>query len=72
MSMNSFIRLFFPKNKNIKKKKEIIMEKGQLKHLITDLKYVLYLGHHLKTIFHVLYCSFADLLTDDTKMSNEQ
>ena len=54
------------------KKKEIIMEKGQLKHLITDLKYVLYLGHCLKTIFHVLYCSFADLLTDDTKMSNEQ
>lgn len=48
------------------------MEKGQLKHLITDLKYVLYLGHCLKTIFHVLYCSFADLLTDDTKLSNEQ
>ena len=72
MSMNCFIRLFFPKNKNIKKKKEIIMEKGQLKHLIIDLEYVLYLGHCLKTIFHVLYCSFADLLTDDTKMSNEQ
>ena len=70
--MNSFIRLFFPKNKNIKKKKEIIMEKGQLKHLIIDLKYVLYLGHCLKIIFHVLYCSIADLLTDDTKMSNEQ
>lgn len=48
------------------------MEKGQLKHLIIDLKYVLYLGHHLKTIFHVLYCLIADLLTDDTKMSNEQ
>ena len=72
MSMNSFIRLFFPKNKNIKKKREIIMEKGQLKHLIIDLKYVLYLGHHLKTIFHVLYCLIADLLTDDTKTSNEQ
>lgn len=72
MSMNSFIRLFFPKNKNVKKKKEIIMEKGQLKHLIIDLKYVLYLGHCLKIIFHVLYCSIADLLTDDTKMSNEQ
>lgn len=72
MSMNSFIRLFFPKNKNVKKKKEIIMEKGQLKHLIIDLKYVLYLGHCLKTIFYVLYCSFADLLTDDTKLSNEK
>ena len=48
------------------------MEKGQLKHLIIDLKYVLYLRNCLKTIFHVLYCSFADLLTDDTKMSNEQ
>ena len=72
MSMNSFIRLFFPKNKNIKTKKDIIMEKGQLRHLIIDLKYVLYLGHCLKTIFHILYCSFADLLTDDTKMSNEQ
>lgn len=72
MSMNSFIRLFFPKNKNIKTKKEIIMEKGQLRHLIIDLKYVLYLGHCLKTIFHILYCSFADLLTDDTKLSNEQ
>ena len=70
--MNSFIRLFFPKNKKIKTKKEIIMEKGQLRHLIIDLKYVLYLGHCLKTIFHILYCSFADLLTDDTKMSNEQ
>ena len=72
MSMNSFIRLFFPKNIKYQKKEEIIMEKGQLKHLIIDLKYVLYLGHRLKTIFHILYCSIADLLTDDTKMSNEQ